>query len=84
MEFGPWQEAAVDLIGPCTITDEYGINHPFTAITIVDTAITFCKIAIMIMQNKNAAHTGLQLPKKKGYPDTLCQLGVYLSKEMSS
>jgi transposase InsO family protein len=55
----PWQEVAVDLIGPWTIVDEQGEQHKFTAITIVDNVTTYCEI--QVMRNKTAAHAGWQL-----------------------
>lgn len=54
----PWQEVAVDLIGPWIMYDQEGNEHSFTALTMVDTVTTCCEI--VLLQNKTAAHVGYQ------------------------
>ena len=54
----PWQEIAVDLIGPWTIK----VNDrkiPFRALTIIDTVTNLAEL--IRIHNKSAAHVGLQL-----------------------
>ena len=55
----PWHEIAVDLIGPWSLHDEQGNTHTFTALTVLDTATTYCEV--ILLRNKTAAHVALQL-----------------------
>ena len=55
----PWHEIAVDLIGPWSITDQYGRKHQFTALTVIDTVTTYCEV--ILLDNKTAEHVGWQL-----------------------
>jgi transposase InsO family protein len=54
----PWQEVAVDLIGPWSLYDPDGNEHTFTALTVVDTVTTYCEV--VLLRNKTAAHVGYQ------------------------
>jgi len=56
--YAPWQEVAVDLIGPWTLYDHNGDEHSFTALTIVDTVTTYCEV--VLLRNKTAKHVGYQ------------------------
>jgi len=56
--YAPWQEVAVDLIGPWTIYDKDAKEHSFTALTIIDTVTTFCEV--VLLRNKTAEHVGHQ------------------------
>ena len=53
----PWHEIAVDLIGPWTLKGA-GMNHIFTALTIIDTVTTYCEL--VLLKNKTASHVGWQ------------------------
>jgi len=57
-QHAPWQEVAVDLIGPWILYDQDGKEHSFTALTIVDTVATYCEI--VLLENKTAKHVGHQ------------------------
>ena len=54
----PWQEVAVDLIGPWTIRTAHGDDITFIALTVIDTATNLCEI--IRLENKSAAHVGAQ------------------------
>ena len=49
----------MDLIGPWSLHDEQGNTHTFTALTVLDTATTYCEV--ILLRNKTAAHVALQL-----------------------
>ena len=53
----PWQEIAVDLIGPWNIS--VNIALMLNALTIVDTVTNL--VELICVSNKSAAHVGLQL-----------------------
>ncbi len=55
----PWEEIAVDLIGPWKMRDSKGNHHQFSALTIIDTVTTYCEVALI--RNKTAKHIGLLL-----------------------
>ena len=52
-------EIAVDFIGPWSVKDQYGRNHKFTALTVIDTVTTYCEV--ILLENKTAEHVGWQL-----------------------
>lgn len=57
IETKPWQEVAVDLIGPWSIRLR-GQSYQFRALTMIDTVTNFC--AIKRIDNKSANHVSLQ------------------------
>ena len=54
----PWQQVAVDLIGPWEFRDAHGDTHEIQALTIVDVVTTYCEI--VRLDNKTADHVGWQ------------------------
>ena len=53
----PWYEVGVDLFGPWTIRDQQGIEHTFTALSIIDTVTNYPEL--VRIENKTAEHIGM-------------------------